>query len=82
MSQVYISPYAPKYKVAPHIRGWPIKALVPWMVSAGAFSGVAGMTAIYFLEGVPRVQRDILQKLPVIGEYWRNRGKPASDNPF
>lgn len=55
--------------------------MTPWYsgLTAGAFGGVAGIAALYFLEGVPRVRRDILQKLPVMGDYW-DYEIPASDN--
>jgi hypothetical protein len=33
-------------------------------ITAAAFGSVAGVTAIYYLSGVPRVQRDILQVFP------------------
>ena len=48
-------------------------------MTAAAFGAVAGIGALFFLEGVPRVRRDILQKLPTLGEYW-DREIPPSDN--
>lgn len=49
-------------------------------LAAGAFGAIAGGTVVFILEGVPRVQNDILKKLPLIGGYWTGREKPASDN--
>lgn len=49
-------------------------------ITLAGFGGVAGFFAIYLLEGVPRVRRDIFSKIPVIGEYWEGREPPASDN--
>ncbi|PWW73998.1 hypothetical protein C7212DRAFT_330093 [Tuber magnatum] len=64
------------------IMGYPIKSLRPVGISVASFAAVAGGTVLFILEGVPRVQKDILQKLPLIGSYWTGREKPASDNPF
>ncbi|KAG0125273.1 ubiquinol-cytochrome-c reductase complex subunit-domain-containing protein [Tuber indicum] len=79
----YVSPYGPKLRPSSfNIMGYPIKSLRPIGISAASFAAVAGGTVIFILEGVPRVQKDILQKLPLIGSYWTGREKPASDNPF
>lgn len=48
-------------------------------MTAASFGAVAGVGALFFLEGVPRVRRDILQRLPTLGEYW-DREIPPSDN--
>ena len=48
-------------------------------MNLGAFGGVALFGVIYFASGIPRVQRDILQKLPVIGPHFIHE-IPASDN--
>ncbi|KAH8150268.1 uncharacterized protein LAJ45_05479 [Morchella importuna] len=81
MPSRYVSPYGPKFRPQVNIAGFPLKALKNVGISASAFGVVAGCTVIYLLEGVPRVQNDILKKLPLIGGYWV-REKIASDNPF
>lgn len=48
-------------------------------IAAGSFGVAAGLAALFFLEGVPRVRKDILQKLPIIGDYWI-QDIPPSDN--
>ncbi|KAJ3558845.1 hypothetical protein NPX13_g9634 [Xylaria arbuscula] len=53
----------------------------PNAVKMGAFGGVALFGVIFFASGIPRVQRDILQKIPVIGNHYIKE-IPASDNPF
>ncbi|KAI0892696.1 ubiquinol-cytochrome-c reductase complex subunit-domain-containing protein [Annulohypoxylon nitens] len=48
---------------------------------SGAFGGVALFAVIFYASGIPRVQRDILQKIPLVGSYFIKE-IPASDNPF
>ncbi|KAK6531591.1 hypothetical protein TWF694_002776 [Orbilia ellipsospora] len=81
MSTVYRSPYGPKLKNGPRIGSWTVKSLTRLGVTTGAFGGVALFTALFFAEGIPRVRKDILQKIPVFGSYWI-REIPPSDNPF
>ncbi|KAI0537090.1 ubiquinol-cytochrome-c reductase complex subunit-domain-containing protein [Xylaria digitata] len=77
----YKSPYGPKYHFQPHIAGWTPKQLTGLAVRSGAFGGVALFAVIYFASGIPRVQQDILQKIPFIGDHFIKE-IPASDNPF
>ncbi len=51
------------------------------MIMAGMFGVAAGVGVLLFLDGVPRVQRDILQKVPIIGPYFVHE-VPPEDNPF
>jgi ubiquinol-cytochrome c reductase subunit 10 len=48
---------------------------------SAAFGGALGFAVIFFASGIPRVKRDILQNLPVIGGYFVDEVHPA-DNPF
>lgn len=48
---------------------------------ASGFGVAAGVFAIFFFGEVPRIRKDILQKIPVIGDYWV-REIPPEDNPF
>jgi hypothetical protein len=50
-------------------------------VIGGAFTVTAGIFALFFFDGVPRVREDILQKIPIIGEFFVNE-VPPEDNPF
>ncbi|KAI1373960.1 ubiquinol-cytochrome-c reductase complex subunit-domain-containing protein [Hypoxylon crocopeplum] len=77
----YKSPYGPKYHYQPNIAGWTIKQAMGLGLKTGAFGGVALFAVIYYASGMPRVQRDILQKIPFIGGYFVKE-IPASDNPF
>ncbi|KAI1843839.1 hypothetical protein JX266_009895 [Neoarthrinium moseri] len=48
---------------------------------AGAFGGVALFAVIFYASGIPRVQQDILMKVPGLRNYFI-KDVPASDNPF
>jgi len=45
------------------------------------FGAVAGIFALFFFDGVPKVQKDILQKIPIIGDFYVHE-VPPEDNPF
>ncbi|KAK3938254.1 hypothetical protein QBC46DRAFT_390757 [Diplogelasinospora grovesii] len=77
----YKSPYGPKYTYEPQVAGITPKTLIRTGVKLGAFGGVALFAVIYYASGIPRVQEDILKKIPVIGSYYVKE-IPASDNPF
>ncbi|KAH9908385.1 ubiquinol-cytochrome-c reductase complex subunit-domain-containing protein [Xylariomycetidae sp. FL2044] len=77
----YKSPYGPKYHFQPNVAGWGPKQLTRLGVNLGAFGGVALFAVIYYASGIPRVQSDILQKIPFIGRYFVKEVIP-SDNPF
>ncbi|MCJ1242319.1 hypothetical protein MMC14_010327 [Varicellaria rhodocarpa] len=49
--------------------------------TASAFGAVAGVFALFFFSDVPKVRKDIMQKMPVIGDYFVKE-IPPSDNPF
>jgi len=46
---------------------------------AGAFGGVALFAVIFYASGIPRVQNDILMKIPGLSKYYV-KDIPASDN--
>ncbi|EOO01122.1 putative 3-hydroxybutyryl- dehydrogenase protein [Phaeoacremonium minimum UCRPA7] len=77
----YKSPYGPKYEFQPNVMGVTGKQLFGLGARSAAFGGVALFAVIFYASGIPRVQKDILQKVPVIGGYFVNE-IPASDNPF
>jgi ubiquinol-cytochrome c reductase subunit 10 len=67
------------YKIVPNINGWTVKSFTKLGVTLGSFGAVAGIAVLFIMEGIPRVRRDILQQVPVMGDYWV-REIPASDN--
>ncbi|KAB5572329.1 ubiquinol-cytochrome-c reductase complex subunit-domain-containing protein [Coniochaeta sp. 2T2.1] len=77
----YKSPYGPKYHYQPNIAGVSLKQLARFGLKTGYFGAVGLFAVIYFASGVPRVEKDIMQKLPFIGHRFVHT-VPASDNPF
>ncbi|RUS19655.1 ubiquinol-cytochrome-c reductase complex subunit-domain-containing protein, partial [Endogone sp. FLAS-F59071] len=43
--------------------------------NAAVWGVAAGVGILFFANGVPIFQRDILQKIPVIGSYWKKAGE-------
>lgn len=77
----YRSAFGPKYKIPPNVNGWTAKSVTRLGLTLGAFGGVAGFFALFFFGDVPKVRKDILQKLPIIGNHFVKE-IPPSDNPF
>ncbi|KUJ10393.1 uncharacterized protein LY89DRAFT_740109 [Mollisia scopiformis] len=77
----YKSPYGPKYTVNANVAGWTFKSASRLGMTLGAFGGVAGFFALYFFSDVPKVRKDIWQKVPLIGQHFVKE-VPPSDNPF
>ncbi|KAI1119563.1 ubiquinol-cytochrome-c reductase complex subunit-domain-containing protein [Nemania sp. NC0429] len=77
----YRSPYGPKYHYQPHLAGWTVKQLTGFGMKSGALGAVALFAVIFYASGIPRIQRDILQKIPFIRGHFIKE-IPASDNPF
>ncbi|CAK4031094.1 related to ubiquinol cytochrome c reductase kDa subunit [Lecanosticta acicola] len=80
-ASAYKSPYGPQYKVPFNIIGIDMTRACESGGLAAGFGGVAGVFALFFFDGVPRVQRDILQKIPFIGNFFVHE-IPPEDNPF
>ncbi|RMX83383.1 hypothetical protein D0869_05344 [Hortaea werneckii] len=59
----------------------PLLTLEFSLTLAGGFGGVAGIFALFFFNGIPKVQQDILQKVPFIGDFFKHEIAPE-DNPF
>ncbi len=48
-------------------------------MTLASFGGVAGFFAVFFFSDIPRVRKDIVQKIPIIGPHYI-REIPPSDN--
>ncbi|KAF1961493.1 hypothetical protein CC80DRAFT_488751 [Byssothecium circinans] len=79
--QTFRSQFGPQYKIQPNYHGITAHHLVKYGRLAAGFGGVAGFFALFFFAEVPRVRDDIMLKIPVLGDYFRNE-IPPEDNPF
>ncbi|PYH89144.1 hypothetical protein BO71DRAFT_413575 [Aspergillus ellipticus CBS 707.79] len=66
----YRSPFAPKYTVPAHFHGVTAGTATKYGQIAGAFGVAAGTFALFFFGEIPRVRRDILQKVPFLDQYF------------
>ena len=48
---------------------------------AAIFGAATGIFALYFFAEIPRVRKDIVEKIPIIGSYF-HKEIPPEDNPF
>merc|ERR1719313_3050306 len=69
------------YKIGYHVGGLSRAKAPFYLTLAGGFGGVAGIFALFFFNGIPKVQQDILQKVPFIGDFFKHEIAPE-DNPF
>ncbi|KAM4060500.1 ubiquinol-cytochrome-c reductase complex subunit (QCR10) domain-containing protein [Hirsutella rhossiliensis] len=76
------SAYGPKYQFQPNLNGMNKTALTRLGFRTAFFGGAAGVAALLFVSGIPRVRQDVLQKLPFVGNLFIKEEPPASDNPF
>jgi hypothetical protein len=71
-----------KHPATPQSRKHPTNTSSSHRGPIGAAFGVsAGIFALFFFDGIPRVQTDILQKVPFIGDFYHKEVAPE-DNPF
>lgn len=68
-------------KHIPNLMGLSLPKAIRYGGVAAGFGIAAGTFALFFFGDVPKVRKDILQKVPVIGEYFV-REIPPEDNPF
>ncbi|RAK99118.1 cytochrome b-c1 complex subunit 10 [Aspergillus ibericus CBS 121593] len=77
----YRSPFAPKYYTPLHWHGLTTGTATKYATIASTFGVAAGTFALFFFGEIPRVRRDILQKVPFLDEYF-DRTIAPEDNPF
>ncbi|CAM1511741.1 Fc.00g092540.m01.CDS01 [Cosmosporella sp. VM-42] len=75
------SNFGPKYSYQPNLAGFTIQQAFRLGTRTAFYGAPAVVAALLFASGIPRVQRDILQQIPVIGGYFVKEVH-ASDNPF
>ncbi|KAF9874697.1 hypothetical protein CkaCkLH20_07834 [Colletotrichum karsti] len=57
----YRSKFGPKYNTVPNVAGWTVSQVVKLGLRAGGFGAAAGVAALFYTSGIPRIQKDILQ---------------------
>ncbi|KAF2462363.1 ubiquinol-cytochrome-c reductase complex subunit-domain-containing protein [Lineolata rhizophorae] len=77
----YQSPHGPKYKIQRNIDGITLGSARAYGQIAAGMGGVVAFFALFFFAEVPRVAKDIMQKVPVIGPMFEKE-VPPEDNPF
>ncbi|CAK7562659.1 MAG: hypothetical protein SEPTF4163_000507 [Sporothrix epigloea] len=75
------SQYGPKYHNTANFKGLTGKTLFRYVSTIAPIGAAAGAALLFYASGIPRVQRDILQKIPIIGPYFVKTVHPA-DSPF
>ncbi|KAK9321624.1 cytochrome b-c1 complex subunit 10 [Lipomyces orientalis] len=70
-----------QYRYNPAILGVTPQVITRWVPIFGFWGGAVGVTALFFLEPIPRVRSVILQKIPFVGSYWVRPVDP-NDVPF
>jgi hypothetical protein len=76
------SAYGPKYNFQPNFEGWNSQRALRMGLKTGAFGASLGVALILFASGIPRVQRDILQKIPIVGSAFIKEPIHPADNAF
>ncbi|QLI65600.1 uncharacterized protein G6M90_00g019110 [Metarhizium brunneum] len=71
-----------EYKFQPNINGWNQTSLLRTGVRSASFGGAAVVGLLLYVSGIPRVQRDVLQKIPFVGSYFVQPEVHPQDNPF
>ncbi|KAJ3489846.1 hypothetical protein NLG97_g5911 [Lecanicillium saksenae] len=75
------SAYGPKYQYQPNFNGWSGQTMFRTAFRLGLFGGAAAVGAILFTSGIPRIQTDILNKIPGMAKFYKKEIHPQ-DNPF
>ncbi|KEY68113.1 hypothetical protein S7711_05522 [Stachybotrys chartarum IBT 7711] len=73
------SAYGPKYVFQPHYYGLSSTNLLRLGLKSAGFAGALGAGALYFASGIPRIQQDILMKIPFLAGYYVKEVHPADN---
>ncbi|KAH6895660.1 ubiquinol-cytochrome-c reductase complex subunit-domain-containing protein [Thelonectria olida] len=75
------SSFGPNYSSQPHFLGFTAQSAFRVSTRLAFYGAPAVVGVLLFASGIPRVQRDVLQKIPFIDGFFRKEIHPA-DNPF
>ncbi|KAJ2851309.1 hypothetical protein IWW36_001206 [Coemansia brasiliensis] len=65
----YSPPIKPKFR--PNFGGYSAETARYWIGSSTRWGAVAGITGLFVISQVPLIKQTILQKVPVLGWYWK-----------
>ncbi|KAI9158203.1 Alpha-1,2 glucosyltransferase alg-10 [Paramyrothecium foliicola] len=72
--------YPPTYHYQPNFAGFTSQSALRLGLKSAAFGGSLGVALVLFVSGIPRVQKDILQKLPIVGSAFVKEPVHPADN--
>ncbi|KAM0350111.1 hypothetical protein ACHAPU_003274 [Fusarium lateritium] len=73
------SAYGPKYHAQPNVSGFTAQSAIRIGTRLAMYGAPAGVAVLLFANGIPRVQRDVLQKIPILGSYFHKEVHPADN---
>ncbi|EXM00275.1 hypothetical protein FOIG_08258 [Fusarium odoratissimum NRRL 54006] len=73
------SNYGPKYHPQPNVAGITPQSAFRIGSRLAMYGAPAAVAVLLFANGIPRVQRDVLQKIPFLGNYFRKEIHPADN---
>lgn len=71
-----------RYQYQPNIGGWNRTAILRVSVRLGLYGGAAGVAALLFTSGIPRIRVDIMERIPFVGHFFVKEPVDPADNPF
>ncbi|RGP74236.1 alpha-1,2 glucosyltransferase alg10 [Fusarium longipes] len=74
------SNYGPKYHAQPNLAGYTAQSAFRIASRLAMYGAPAAVGVLLFANGIPRVQRDILQKIPFLGGFFRKEIHPADND--
>ncbi|EGU81907.1 hypothetical protein FOXB_07565 [Fusarium oxysporum f. sp. conglutinans Fo5176] len=74
------SNYGPKYHPQPNVAGITPQSAFRIGSRLAMYGAPAAVAVLLFANGIPRVQRDVLQKIPFLGNYFRKEIHPADNS--
>ncbi|KAM0082829.1 glucosyltransferase [Fusarium odoratissimum] len=74
------SNYGPKYHPQPNVAGITPQSAFRIGSRLAMYGAPAAVAVLLFANGIPRVQRDVLQKIPFLGNYFRKEIHPADND--
>ncbi|KAH7016892.1 ubiquinol-cytochrome-c reductase complex subunit-domain-containing protein [Ilyonectria destructans] len=75
------SNFGPKYQYQPNFLGFTGQSAFRIGSRLAMYGAPAIVGVLMFASGIPRVQRDVLQKIPFMADFFKKEVHPA-DNPF